>query len=73
MYADYYNAIYYGPPPPATSGKYIPLIVYPHGGPHSAIFNDFLFEFNFFVSIGYGVLAVNFRGSTGQIELPYIS
>ncbi|EEB10045.1 acylamino-acid-releasing enzyme, putative [Pediculus humanus corporis] len=61
---NYYNAFYYGPPSSETN-KMIPLIVYPHGGPHSAVFNDFSIEFNFFVSLGYGILAVNYRGSTG--------
>lgn len=65
---DYYNAFYYGPPSSETN-KMIPLIVYPHGGPHSAVFNDFSIEFNFFVSLGYGILAVNYRGSTGKIFL----
>ncbi|KAK6625137.1 hypothetical protein RUM43_005428 [Polyplax serrata] len=60
----YYNALYFGPTS-APSDKKVPLIVYPHGGPHSAAFNDFSLEFSFFVTLGYGILAVNYRGSTG--------
>jgi dipeptidyl aminopeptidase/acylaminoacyl peptidase len=51
--------------PLGSSGKNLPMVVYPHGGPASRDtwgFNDMV---QFFASRGYAVLQVNFRGSTG--------
>jgi dipeptidyl aminopeptidase/acylaminoacyl peptidase len=50
---------------PAGSGRH-PLLVLPHGGP-VGISDRMLFdpETQFFASLGYGVLRVNFRGSDG--------
>ena len=51
--------------PLGTSGKNLPLIVNPHGGPwvrDSWIFNP---EVQFFANRGYAVLQMNFRGSSG--------
>ncbi|MFZ5824279.1 MAG: S9 family peptidase [Bacillota bacterium] len=51
-------------PVPAAAGR-SPMIIYPHGGPtsqHTAGWYPFI---QFFVAKGYGVLAPNFRGSTG--------
>lgn len=42
-----------------------PLIVYPHGGPHSRDYKYFNPRIQYFVSLGYAVLQVNFRGSEG--------
>jgi acylaminoacyl-peptidase len=56
-----YTAHYVGPVhSPAT-----PLIVWPHGGPHSVITTDYKTVVMFFCKLGYGVLFVNYRGSTG--------
>jgi dipeptidyl aminopeptidase/acylaminoacyl peptidase len=51
--------------PLGSNGKKLPMIVYPHGGPHlrdSWRFDDMV---QFFASRGYAVLQVNFRGSIG--------
>ncbi|MEP1447687.1 MAG: S9 family peptidase [Paraglaciecola sp.] len=42
-----------------------PLIVYPHGGPHSRDYKYFNPQIQYLVSLGYAVLQVNFRGSEG--------
>ena len=42
-----------------------PLIVMPHGGPHSRDYKYFNKEVQYLVGLGYGVLQVNFRGSEG--------
>ncbi|MDN4504294.1 alpha/beta fold hydrolase [Alteromonadaceae bacterium BrNp21-10] len=41
------------------------LIVLPHGGPHSRDYKYFDPEVQYLVSLGYAVLQVNFRGSSG--------
>ena len=52
--------------PRGSSGKNLPLILHPHGGPHGPRdawgFNP---EVQFLASRGYAVLQVNFRGSGG--------
>lgn len=52
--------------PNGSSGKGLPLIMHPHGGPHGVRdhwrFNP---EVQFLASRGYAVLQVNFRGSGG--------
>lgn len=55
-------------PPTYTSleeAKDLPFIVLPHGGPNARTFAGFDWEVQFLVSRGYGVLEMNFRGSTG--------
>ncbi len=48
------------------SSKNLPLIVHPHGGPHGPRDNfGFNPEVQFYASLGYAVLQVNFRGSGG--------
>lgn len=42
-----------------------PLIVCPHGGPHSGNTDQFSKEIYFFTRLGYSVLLINYRGSTG--------
>lgn len=42
-----------------------PLVVTPHGGPHSVMPTMFVPSYAFLVSQGFAVLHVNFRGSTG--------
>lgn len=59
-----FNGLFYGPPQP-SDGQKIPLVVLPHGGPHSGIPNSFSFDVAFFTSLGFAVLMVNYRGSTG--------
>ena len=43
----------------------LPFVVHPHGGPAARDFMGFRFDVQFFVSRGYGVLQMNFRGSSG--------
>ena len=45
--------------------KDLPFIIHPHGGPGARDFMRFSFDVQYFVSRGYGVLQMNFRGSTG--------
>ncbi|XP_050434308.1 acylamino-acid-releasing enzyme-like isoform X1 [Adelges cooleyi] len=54
------TTIYYGP-----KNSDCPLIVWPHGGPHSQSLDSYIADAAFFVQIGYAVLFINFRGSTG--------
>uniref|UniRef100_A0A1A7WPK5 acylaminoacyl-peptidase n=1 Tax=Iconisemion striatum TaxID=60296 RepID=A0A1A7WPK5_9TELE len=42
-----------------------PLIVTPHGGPHSVIVADWLLSCSVLCKMGFAVLLVNYRGSTG--------
>jgi len=56
-----YTAHYVGPDQTPDT----PLIVWPHGGPHSVITTDYKTVVMFFCQLGYGVLFVNYRGSTG--------
>jgi dipeptidyl aminopeptidase/acylaminoacyl peptidase len=51
----------------AKKGPY-PLIVFSHGGPHSATGYAFDFKQQFFAANGYFVLDTNFRSSTGYGE-----
>ncbi|GJQ85226.1 hypothetical protein Trydic_g13066 [Trypoxylus dichotomus] len=58
-----FSAIYVGPETGAEAS--IPLIVWPHGGPHSAFANNLSLEMSLFLQLGYAVLLINFRGSIG--------
>lgn len=40
-------------------------ILVPHGGPHSCYPTSFFTGYAFLVTVGFNVLLVNFRGSTG--------
>ncbi len=51
--------------PVGSDGKKVPMIVYPHGGPHVRDYWGFDEMVQFFASRGYAVLQVNYRGSTG--------
>ena len=59
-----FSSIYIGPETPVT-GKKVPLILWPHGGPHSVIPTSFMSDVYYFLMLGYGVLFVNYRGSLG--------
>ena len=59
-----YTAFIVGPSQ-TTNGS---LIVWPHGGPHSIISTDFKASVHFFCKLGFSVLFVNYRGSTGLGE-----
>ncbi len=55
--------------PPGMSSleavKDLPFVIHPHGGPASRDFLRFSFDVQFLASRGYGVLQMNFRGSSG--------
>jgi len=51
--------------PPNRSDSLPPLIVVPHGGPHSCTSTTYIPEFAFLCARGYAILHVNYRGSTG--------
>jgi dienelactone hydrolase len=51
--------------PPGSSGKNLPAIVMPHGGPGARDEWGFDWLAQFWAQIGYAVLQPNFRGSTG--------
>ncbi|GHA85562.1 hypothetical protein GCM10009069_05940 [Algimonas arctica] len=48
--------------------KDLPFIVLPHGGPYARDFKTFDWMAQLFAAHGYGVLQMNFRGSTGYGE-----
>ena len=50
-----------------NAGPY-PLVVFSHGGPHSAVGYGFDFKLQYFAANGYFVLTTNFRSSTGYGE-----
>ncbi|KAH9258974.1 hypothetical protein BASA81_002594 [Batrachochytrium salamandrivorans] len=53
-------------PPSASGRKKSPLIVCPHGGPHSAFSTAHSAEYNYLVEeLGCALLLVNYRGSVG--------
>ncbi|MFO7635405.1 MAG: S9 family peptidase [Caldilinea sp.] len=62
------HAFYYAPLNPlhrAPAGERPPLIVFSHGGPTGATTSTLDFDVQFWTSRGFGVLDVNYRGSTG--------
>ncbi|XP_012282884.1 acylamino-acid-releasing enzyme [Orussus abietinus] len=59
-----FNYIYFGPKD--GKEKSIPLVVVAHGGPHSAYSNIFSLDYTLMISLGFGVVQVNYRGSTGM-------
>lgn len=62
------HAFYYAPHNPlhrAPAGEQPPLIVVSHGGPTSASVGALNLGVQFWTSRGFGVLDVNYRGSTG--------
>ena len=54
--------------PLGSTGKKLPTVVYPHGGPYARDSWGFDPMVQFMASRGYAVLQVNFRGSTGYGE-----
>jgi dipeptidyl aminopeptidase/acylaminoacyl peptidase len=51
--------------PKGSSGKNLPVIVNPHGGPWARDYWGYNPEVQLFASRGYAVFQMNFRGSTG--------
>lgn len=52
-------------PPGAKKGDRVPFIVSAHGGPESQFRPNFIRNFQYFALNGFGVLALNPRGSSG--------
>lgn len=52
-------------PPDYKEGEPVPFIINAHGGPESQFEPQFLRNFQYLILNGYGVLAVNPRGSSG--------
>jgi dipeptidyl aminopeptidase/acylaminoacyl peptidase len=52
-------------PPSEVAQPPYPLVVYPHGGPHSRSTQGFNFTVQIFAANGYAVFQPNFRGSSG--------
>lgn len=52
----------------SASSSPLPLVVVPHGGPHSAFTADWIGPYAWLASHGYAVLTVNYRGSLGYGE-----
>ncbi|MEM6819848.1 MAG: S9 family peptidase [Pseudomonadota bacterium] len=48
-----------------NEARNLPFIINPHGGPAARDFLRFSFDVQFLASRGYGVLQMNFRGSSG--------
>ncbi|KAL0840917.1 hypothetical protein ABMA28_014715 [Loxostege sticticalis] len=57
-----FTALYFAP----KSETKLPLIVWPHGGPHSGFVNAFAIEAAFFNMLGLASVRINYRGSIGQ-------
>ncbi|XP_043598877.1 acylamino-acid-releasing enzyme-like isoform X3 [Bombus pyrosoma] len=60
----HFNFIYFGPK--SGNDKSVPLIIIPHGGPHSNYANLFVLDYFLLVLSGFAVVQVNYRGSTGM-------
>lgn len=54
--------------PPGSTGKGLPLVVLPHGGPEAQDLPEFDWLSQFLATRGYAVLQPEFRGSTGYGE-----
>ena len=61
---EYYNAIY--AKPVTLSGRYIPLVVDIHDGPHQMSSTDFQNHAKVYLKMGFAVLMINYRGSIGN-------
>jgi dipeptidyl aminopeptidase/acylaminoacyl peptidase len=57
--------------PPGSSGRNLPAIVMPHGGPNSRDEWGFQWLVQFFASRGFAVLQPNYRGSSGYGDAWY--
>ncbi|HMC55682.1 MAG TPA: S9 family peptidase [Gemmatimonadaceae bacterium] len=53
-------------PAGVTATARVPLLLYIHGGPNGQDQYSFSFDREFFAANGYGVLSMNYRGSSGR-------
>ncbi|KAK3878889.1 hypothetical protein Pcinc_016519 [Petrolisthes cinctipes] len=60
-----FSVLYLGPTSLPEGSEKRPLIVWPHGGPHVCLADEFRASSAFFVRLGFSVLWPNYRGSTG--------
>ena len=51
--------------PEGAGEEKLPLIVVPHGGPHTCMSTSYIPSYGYLCKHGYAILHVNFRGSTG--------
>jgi acylaminoacyl-peptidase len=51
--------------PEGAGDEKVPLIVVPHGGPHTCMSTSYIPSYGYMCKHGYAILHVNFRGSTG--------
>jgi len=47
------------------NGHKRPTLLMPHGGPHSAYSTQFIPSISFLTAVGFNIITVNYRGSTG--------
>ena len=69
------NGVFNFESPGQNGGKKCPLIVVPHGGPHSCMTTSYVASYAFLaLYLGAAVLHVNYRGSTGfgQDSIDYL-
>uniref|UniRef100_A0A8C1HLL3 Acylamino-acid-releasing enzyme n=1 Tax=Cyprinus carpio carpio TaxID=630221 RepID=A0A8C1HLL3_CYPCA len=52
-------------PKEMTAGSKLPLVVMPHGGPHSVLVSEWILSTAVLCKMGFSVLLVNYRGSLG--------
>ena len=52
----------------SSSPSALPLVLVPHGGPHSAFTSEWIGPYAWLASQGYAVLTINYRGSLGYGE-----
>ena len=52
-------------PPNYKDGEKIPFIIHPHGGPNARDYWGYNPEVQFYATRGYGVIQMDYRGSTG--------
>ncbi|XP_030022187.1 acylamino-acid-releasing enzyme isoform X2 [Manduca sexta] len=58
-----FSALYFAPK--VDEDKKLPLIVWPHGGPHSNFVNAYSLEAALFNMLGFASARINYRGSIG--------
>ncbi|XP_064604620.1 acylamino-acid-releasing enzyme-like [Liolophura sinensis] len=51
--------------PTGSKQEALPLVVFPHGGPHTCFSSGFALYFSLLARCGFAVLLVNYRGSVG--------